>query len=281
VCLSFDFDATSLWFMFGSTGARSLSRGEFGVTDGAPRLLELLRKYGIVSTWFVPGHTADNYPDVVRAIAADGHEIGNHGYLHEDLTGKTPKEAAGIVERGSDALERVTGTRPVGCRMPAGDFDAGVFPLLVEQGFTYDSSLIGGYRPRWARDADEVDSDRRITPGADVDLVELPVSFMISDFVHFEINFMPPFPAAAPNPRDVQQIWTDEFDYIHERVPGGYMMPMMHPQCIGWGNRILMLERFIEHCAAHDSVSFTTSREIADSYRMAVARGAAGGAAGD
>lgn len=253
--------------MFGATGARSLSRGEFGVTDGAPRLIEMLEKYGVQSTWFVPGHTADNYPMIVQQVADAGHEIANHGYLHEDLSGKSPAEAADIVARGSDALERLTGVRPVGARMPAGDFDGQLFSLLVEQGFAYDSSLIGGYLPQWARGGHTIAEGGRIEAGEKLDLVELPVSYILSDFVHFEINLAPPFPAAAPNPSDVLKIWTREFDFTHERVPGGFVMPMMHPQCIGWGSRILMLESFIEHCMAREDVVFTTARDIAERFR--------------
>ncbi|MDP9365988.1 MAG: polysaccharide deacetylase family protein, partial [Chloroflexota bacterium] len=84
VCLSFDFDAISLWIgPFAATSPSAISRGEFGVV-GAERILRLLDEHAIPATFFVTGHTADTYPGAVRAIAAAGHEIGHHGYLHEN-----------------------------------------------------------------------------------------------------------------------------------------------------------------------------------------------------
>src|SRR4051812_3192242 len=83
VCLSFDFDAMSSWIFRDLTSPTPLSRGEYGARVGLPRVLHLLDDYDIPATFFVPGHTADSWPYLVRDIAARGHELGNHGYLHE------------------------------------------------------------------------------------------------------------------------------------------------------------------------------------------------------
>ncbi|HZW75689.1 MAG TPA: polysaccharide deacetylase family protein, partial [Caldimonas sp.] len=105
VCLTFDFDAISLWI--GGFRARSLSavsRGEFGRV-GAERLLAMMREWGIRSTWFIPGHSAETYPQIVERLVADGHEIAHHGYLHTH-----PKDAddeAAILDRGSEVLTRM------------------------------------------------------------------------------------------------------------------------------------------------------------------------------
>ena len=109
VCLSLDFDVTSIWLMFGLTGARTLSRGEFGATTGAPRVLELCDRYDITSTWFVPGHTADNYPEVTAEVARRGHELGNHGYVHEDFGSLSLEESRAVLRKGNAAIERITG----------------------------------------------------------------------------------------------------------------------------------------------------------------------------
>src|ERR671920_667177 len=84
VCLSFDFDAISLWL--GPYAARSpsaISRGEFGAV-GVGRILALLEREAIPATFFAPAHTAETYPALARPIAAAGHEIGHHGSLHEN-----------------------------------------------------------------------------------------------------------------------------------------------------------------------------------------------------
>ena len=73
VCLTFDFDGISGWIARGQTSPSPISRGEFGPRVGAPRLLALLRKYGIRSSWYVPGHTIETFPDAVKAVVDAGH----------------------------------------------------------------------------------------------------------------------------------------------------------------------------------------------------------------
>jgi hypothetical protein len=82
VCLTFDFDAVSVWLgTFKAKSPSAVSRGEFGAV-AVPRILDLLRQFDAPSTWYTPGHTADTYPDLVRRVADGGHEIAHHGYCH-------------------------------------------------------------------------------------------------------------------------------------------------------------------------------------------------------
>ena len=79
--LSFDFDAISAMVARGMKTPTAISRGEFGAV-AVPRILALLEKYDIKSTFFIPGLTLETYPDMVKKIAAAGHEIGHHGWTH-------------------------------------------------------------------------------------------------------------------------------------------------------------------------------------------------------
>src|SRR5690349_16614453 len=116
VCLSFDFDAVSVWL--GSKNPSELSRGEFGAV-AVPRLLRLLGERSILATFFIPGHTASVYPHLVQEILHAGHEIAHHGWLHENpVTLEEPQERAAL-ERGIEELERAGAPRPVGWRSPA------------------------------------------------------------------------------------------------------------------------------------------------------------------
>jgi hypothetical protein len=103
--------------------------------------------------------------------------------------------------------------------------------------------------------------------------VELPISFITSDFAYFEFNGYgtPNLPAGLRNPRDVEQIWCDEFDYMVAKAPDTYVMLMLHPQSIGWGGRMLMLERVLAHFASTPGVRFVTAETIADEFRQAEA----------
>ena len=273
VCLTFDFDAVSLWMVFGARGARALSRGEFGARVGAPRLLELLDRYDIKTTWFTPGHTAETFPEVSRDIVERGHEMGNHGYLHEIFDTIPFDEVKRVIVKGSDAIERVTGTRPQGMRAPAGDFDHRLQEFLLEEGFAYDSSRWDGeFELYWARGQDTLNDEGPNVFGADIDVVEVPLSLMMQDLVYFEADFAVSAFQGRSAPSQVEEIWTEQFNYMYENVPGGVLNVTMHPQSIGWGLRVAMLERFIKHCLNHDGVRFATCSTVAAEFRAAQGR---------
>ncbi len=267
VCLTVDYDAVSVWRMHGAVGARGLSRGEFGVTEGAPRLLESLERHGVTATWFVPGITARQYPKSVAGVATAGHEIANHGYFHEDFAALSPDDARSAIRRGNETLAEITGQRPVGARLPGGDLDGVNLEILADEGFLYDSSLIGGYRPSWAHGGHTFDDEGMLQRGAPLRLVELPWSYLASDKAHFEINHSGPlFPTALANPRQLEEVWRDEIDDLIGRDPEGFMMLIVHPQVIGRGSRLAMLERIIEYAQSR-SCRFATARTLAEEFR--------------
>lgn len=280
VCLTFDFDAISLWIgPFGATSPSMISRGEFGAV-GARRLLALLDRERIPATFFVTGHTADTYPEIVRDIAEAGHEIGHHGYLHENpIALETRDREREVLLKGLDALDRAAGVRPVGYRSPSWDTSPYTVDLLREHGFRYDSSLMGDdFTPYWCRTGDQIDPDGPYRFGPTVDLVEMPVSWLLDDFPHFEYLVLRP--GGLRNPglsagSKVEEIWSDEFAFMHRDVPGGVFTLTMHPQVIGRGHRILMLERLIARMRSYEGVSFTTLGAAADAYRHATPRSGA------
>src|SRR3954451_12596791 len=100
VCLTFDFDALSPWVLEMAEGnVAALSRGEFGAV-AVPRILALLRRHDIRASFYIPGHTALAYPDLVRSIAADGNEIGHHGWVREGLSRLDPDQERSYFFRG-------------------------------------------------------------------------------------------------------------------------------------------------------------------------------------
>ncbi len=271
VCLTFDFDAISLWIgPYGATSPSMISRGEFGVV-GVERILRLLEREKIPATFFVPGHTAETYPDTVRAIADAGHEVGHHGYLHENPVTLSPEEERRVLERGMDALDRTLGRRPIGYRSPAWDNSPHTIELLLEYGFRYESSLMGhDFVPYWCRVGDVIQADGPYLFGPEVDLVEMPVSWVLDDFPHFEYvrlgNRLSPGLSAASK---VEEIWRSEFDFMCRDVPDGVFTLTMHPQVIGRGHRMLMLERLIDHMKEGAGIQFSTLAQAAETFRAA------------
>lgn len=267
VCLTFDFDALSVWV--GPRGTRSpnlIARGEFGPV-GAGRILDLLAARQMPSTWFVPGHTIDTYPDICRRVAADGHEIGYHGYCHEaPSSSRDEADERAILTRAMDCIERIAGAPPVGHRLPGGNLGDRWIGLLLEHGFSYDSSMApNDLGPTWVRRGDVVRTDGPFQFGERVDLVELPLDWALDDWPYFSSER--PHQEGLRSPAEVYDIWAAEFDYLAHRLGQGVFVLTMHPQCIGRGSRMLMLERLIDHMAAVPGVRFATMAEVAGEFR--------------
>src|SRR3954463_1746237 len=165
-CLSFDFDALSVWFGYERTTPAMLARGEYGARVGVPRVLELLDRHGIRATFFVPGHTVESFPQQTESILAHGHEIAHHSYAHVDPSGQTRDEEEADMERALDVLERI-GVKPLRYRSPSADLSASTLELVEAHGFVYDSSLMtDDYRPFHPRIRGPVSPNRPPPGGA-------------------------------------------------------------------------------------------------------------------
>jgi peptidoglycan/xylan/chitin deacetylase (PgdA/CDA1 family) len=165
------------------------------------------------------------------------------------------------MERALEVLDRI-GVKPLGFRSPSADLSESTLELVEAHGFVYDSSLMtDDYRPFHPRIGDRVSRDEPLLRGRESTLWELPMCFELDDWVHFQFNFEPYRKGGAP-PSHVLEIWRDEFDWMHEHVDGGVLTVCMHPQVIGRGHRIAMLETFIEHCLG-SGARFASLGEVA------------------
>jgi peptidoglycan/xylan/chitin deacetylase (PgdA/CDA1 family) len=255
VALTFDHDSISDGVRRGDAPVK-MSHAEFGVRVGAPRILELLAARGIPSTWFVPGHTLTTFPESTEAILAGGHELACHGWFHEDFATVGRDEEREIIERCAAAVEKVTGARPKGWRAPYWSLGASSLELITAAGFVYDSSLMADdYRLYRVRSGDRHSVTDGSRFGPESALVEVPISWALDDWPHFE-------PSASGDrdglsaPSKVLEIWTEELRYAWAHARGGLLTITLHPECIGRGHRMAMLERFIDAAAGLDGVAF-------------------------
>jgi peptidoglycan/xylan/chitin deacetylase (PgdA/CDA1 family) len=264
ICLTFDFDALSVWLGgYPSVTPAMLSRGEYGARVGLPRILKLLAAYGIPATFFVPGHTVESFPGAVEMILSAGHEVAHHGYGHEDPSTQSPDEERCSLERGLAVLERFLGNPPLGYRSPSWDYSATTLSLLVEYGFLYDSSLFAAdFHPYHPRLGDQVGVGEPLQPGQEVALWEFPVGFCLDDWPHFTFSF-DSHQVGLSAPSKVLEIWAGEFDYLVKYEDDGVFTLTMHPQVIGRGHRMTLLERFIEHVLSRGSARFARMGDVA------------------
>ena len=249
VALSFDSDHETNELRDGGKSIGRMSWGQYGSRVGVPRILALLERHGVKASFYVPAVAALTYPDEQRRVVAEGHEIGIHGWIHE-LNSVLPYEAERDLQlRASDALERITGVRPVGMRTPSWDFSPHTLRIAKEMGLLYDSSLM----------ADE-DCYELLLDGEPTGVVELPVEWVRDDAVYFMMNRFQSLRPYTP-PADVLDIFRRELDAAHEE--GGLCQLTFHPHIIGYRSRVWILEELIRHARSLPGVWFGTHAEVA------------------
>jgi peptidoglycan/xylan/chitin deacetylase (PgdA/CDA1 family) len=264
VCLSFDFDTSAGMIARGLTTPTPVSRGEFGAI-AAPRILRILERRRLRATWFVPGYTAATYPDNVRAVAAAGHEVGNHGWSHVPPAQLTRDEEEAELVRTSDLLEALTGRRPRGYRSPSWDLSAHTIALLERHGFAYDSSMMANdFTPYPARTGDQVQLGEPLKPGRASAVAELPVAWHLDDFLHLEYLRTPD--AVQLPGFDAQTFFANvrgDFTWMQRELERGVLTLTLHPYIIGRGHRLLALEQLIDELLGRGARFVTCEAAVA------------------
>lgn len=248
VALSFDSDHDTGELRQGGKSIGRLSQGQYGNRQGVPRILALLEKYSVPASFFVPAVVAMLYPDEQRRVVADGHEIAIHGWIHE-RNSVLPEDAERDLQmRAADALEKISGQRPVGIRTPSWDFSPHTLAITRDMGLIYDSSLM----------ADD-DCYELTLDGEATGVVELPVEWIRDDAVYFNMDRFASLRPYTP-PSAVLEIFRAEFDAAY--AEGGVFQLTMHPHHIGHRSRMPLLEALIQHIKSHDGIWFATHADV-------------------
>ena len=258
VCLSFDFDTMSAFIARGMTTPTPLSRGEFGAI-GARRILDSLATRGVHATWFIPGFTIETYPAECEAIVAAGHEIGHHSWAHIPPAAQSRDEEEADLARANEAIARLCGRKALGYRSPSWDLSPHTLDLLLEHGFLYDSSLMGGdYWPYRVRRGDRCALGEPYHFGSETELLEMPIDWSLDDLPHFEYlrTTRAIHPGLQPA-RAVMDSWLDEFLYMKKTIDWGALTYTMHPYIIGRGYRMLAFEELVDRLVREGAVFMT------------------------
>ncbi len=267
VCLSFDFDTFS--FRIGRMNPYSptqISQSEFG-NVGAQRIMDILKERGIKATWFIPGYTIESFPETVHEIISGGHEIAHHNYLHETPRELSRETESSVMDRANEVISRVSGRKARGYRAPSWDLSENTIDLVIEKGFLYDSSLMAhDYLPYLVRVGDEARVDGGFKFGSNSNLIEIPISWSLEDYPVFEFDEEAPG-GGLRDARGVQWNWTADFDYMTGHLESGVYTLTTHPQVIGRGHRIQVLENVIDHISQREDVAFMTMEEVAQSCK--------------
>lgn len=247
VLLSYDVDnETTQGLRTGNINIGQLSQGQYGSRVALPRIVKLMDEQEIPATFFFPAWSLKLAPEQAGIIQQSGrHEIGVHGWIHELNTSLDGATESRLLAQAVDQIEAITGTRPVGYRAPSWNHSPNTLQIVRDMGFLYESSLMHDDRPY-----------ELLQNGEPTGVVELPVEWILDD-----APLLNPLGTRYMNPRDVMQVWMDEFDKAWEE--GTIFLLTMHPHVIGHRSRLVALEGLIEHIKSKDQVWFATHEQAA------------------
>jgi peptidoglycan/xylan/chitin deacetylase (PgdA/CDA1 family) len=275
-----DVDAVSGWLgsYGGADSPSDIQRGVWAGEIGTPRLLRLFEKYTLRTSWFIPGHSIETFPRQMRQVADAGHEIGAHGYAHENPVAMTPRQEEDVLERSVALIETLTGRRPRGYVAPWWEMSGVTASLLLKHGFSYDHSQ--SYRdfvPFYARVGDRwdridysgpaADWMRPLEHGREIDLVDIGANWYLDDLPPMMFMKASPNSHGFVNPRDIEQLWRDQFDWVYRELDYAVFPLTIHPDVAGRPQVLLMLERLIDYLSGHAGVRWMTMEEIAEDFR--------------
>jgi len=250
--ITFDMDADCLIHIAAEDGWRRqypVSMGRYGPTVAIPRILDTYRRLGLKQSFFIPGWCIETYPQAVEMILKDGHEIGCHGWIHENPLDRSPAEQSEDLDRCLDTFDRIVGQRPRGYRAPVYQVTNDTPRLIAEKGFAYDSSMMA-------------DDEPYIMECEGRTLVEVPPHWGIDDwppFAHYEeIGYMMP----VRGPSEGLAPFFEEFEIAAEL--GGLWHAVWHPFLTGRRARWYVVEKWLEDVLDRGDIWFATLGEIAD-----------------
>ncbi|MDO5629970.1 MAG: polysaccharide deacetylase [Mobilicoccus sp.] len=275
-----DVDAVGGWLgsYGGEDSPNDISRGMFAGEVGVPRLLELFRRYDLKQTWFWPGHSVETFPEQFDACVEAGHEIGVHGYSHENPIAMSREQETEVLDHCIELIETRTGRRPTGYVAPWWEYSTVTNELLLDRGIKYDHSLMHrDFEPYYVRNGDswtkiDFDADsahdwmKPLVRGEETDLVEIPANWYLDDLPPMMFIKSSPNSHGFVNPRHLEEMWRDQFDWVHREMDYAAFTITIHPDVSGRPQVLLMLERLIEYISGHDGVQWCTFDEIADDF---------------
>lgn len=280
VVFGVDVDAVGGWL--GSYGGEDspsdIQRGMFSGEVGTPRLLNLFAERGIRTTWFIPGHSIETFPAQTEMIVAGGHEMGAHGYSHENPVAMTATQEEAVLAKSVELIKNVSGRKPRGYVAPWWEMSSSTAALLLKYGFTYDHSQgYNDFTPFYARVGDswtKVDYSRTaeewmkpLVRGEEIDLVEIGANWYLDDLPPMMFIKASPNSHGFVNPRDIEELWRDQFDWVYREMDYAVYALTIHPDVSGRPQVLLMLERLIDYISGHSGVEWVPMEEAADDFR--------------
>lgn len=250
VCLSWDVDGESAPYVRTPKQAEKmlseLHQRMYGPTIAMKKILNLLDKYHVKGTFFIPGYTVGLYKDMTKEIDKQGHAIGLHGYLHESLDDLDEKDEEEILLKSKEMIGNTVGYVPHIYRSPSWELNRWTPDLLRKHGVLADSSLMD----------DEVPYELKTESGS---IIEIPIQWILDDaeyWMHTRANRQ----KSISDPDTVFKIWSREFDGYYQN--GGCFVLTLHPFISGRSVYMDTLERLIQYMRQFPDIWWTDMSEL-------------------
>jgi peptidoglycan-N-acetylglucosamine deacetylase len=237
VVLSFDNFGESFDLLKHGYAGGALADGAYAPRRGVPRILDLLDRYAIPATFFVEGWSAEKYAALARDVVDRGHEVGAHGWMHEQWDALERATEEELIKRTTHAIEKAIGSVPHGWRSPGGLITPNTLEILLDTGYRYDSSF-----------GDE-DVPYSMNIGSR-EIVEIPWCWSLDDAMYYSPS------RAIANPADIADQWISDFNAAAQMT--GFFMLVCHPRFSGRPSRVLALEKLIKHIRSSGKAVFKT-----------------------
>ena len=219
------------------------TQAEYGPQTGIWRILRILEETGVKATFLTCGGIAERYPDQVKAIVQNGHEVAGHGYHHEVARDLTLEQEREVIEKTTAMIEKRAGKRPIGWRSCTQSTNS--LELLMENGYLWNSNSFSFDLPfLWEH--------------KDSTLVELPRQPFGDGRVYGHHD--------TGNPNDALVIWKGLFDDFYEESKLGpaFCPFQIHPFISSRPGRARALKEIIQYMRRHDGVWFARGSEVAE-----------------
>lgn len=225
------------------------SVGQYGPDHGASRLLAVLERLDLAATWFVPGAVAEQYPDLVRRVASQGHELAGHGMQHLDFDGLDLEGQLAEMVKGAGALCDASGVEPRGFRTPSGEWKPGFPEAMAAEGFRWSSSL---------------PCDDRPFPLGGSGILELPFRYELEDLQYLGFNLDPPFPPGQSRIQSLEAVRANwDIEFAAAQRWGTMLMLRLNAEIMGTPGRARFLEDFLRDVQASGQAWLATCGEVA------------------
>ncbi|HWP56251.1 MAG TPA: polysaccharide deacetylase family protein [Candidatus Acidoferrales bacterium] len=224
----------------------SITERQYGERVGVYRLLNVLKDEGLKASFFVNGRTVDAFPELMKRIIAEGHELGSGSWQHHSTTVMSREEQHSGVKRAVDAFQRHLGFRPLGFAM-TGERPTDDTPrVLADLGYKYWMAFLHEDLPY-------------VLSVARAELVIVPSGAAIADQ-------RPGHVEPGANPHELFRVWKDNFDWLYEegKTYPGFMNLVVHPFVTGRPFAAALFRDFLRHVKSHPDVWLTRGIDLAN-----------------